>query len=68
MSNWKKIKLLFSGVARFKRQEAVTIQNPAQILDEILRIKNQSISKKVQEIKGNLGNDNSYNYQVNDEF
>jgi hypothetical protein len=39
-AHWNKLKMLFGGLVRFKRQEAVKIDDPDQILAQINKIKN----------------------------
>jgi len=44
-SHWKKLKLLISGLVRFKRQDAVSLNDPDQILAQIRRIKRRKSEK-----------------------
>ena len=45
-SHWKKLKLLMSGLVRFKRQEAVSLNDPELILAQIKRIKRGKCEKR----------------------
>ena len=45
-SRWKKLKLLISGLVRFKRQDAVSLNDPEQILAQIKRIKRRKSERR----------------------
>jgi hypothetical protein len=47
-SHWKNLKLLMSGLVRFKRQDAVSLNDPEQILAQIKHIKRGKIEKRKQ--------------------
>lgn len=45
-SHWKKLKLLISGLVSFKRQDAVSMNDPEQILAQIKRIKRRKSERR----------------------